>query len=454
MALLPENARREAIAAAVAAHDPGQQQSVEVPWKDATVVCPVVEVPLDVAALNPHSHRIRAELESDDMAEEIRNSPYSEEAQGRIAQILREFDGFGALKQNLAEETQRDHGVITDAGLLVNANTRAVALRDLDQGYIKVAVLPGDATEREIADLEVRLQMQRDFKQDYTFTNEILFVEDLRNGYHYSTAQVAKILRRDEKTVDQFTRMLALIRDLQRRSDNKIPLRFFNDQSVSLEEIDKSYEGMKERDLAGARRLRETRIIGILGEIQYRDLRAADENFVDEHLSAALKEQDELGTAAALLINQDTEEEGTEAPPGVDDLEDEPEEPESDSNPGNLVDVLAMSFGEDKVTVPTVDGGEQEVDRADVMQAVVEAYSDAVAEAKTDEKREKGLTGPINLLKDARGKLRRTLPAYKKVAQDGEFNQGNFDYQVNKLKSDVDALVAEVEKQKQKRDGN
>jgi hypothetical protein len=62
--------------------------------------------------------------------------------------VLRETEGFERLKVNLAEEDQREAGVVTRAGLLVNGNTRAAALRDIDKQYIRVAVLPGTRPRR------------------------------------------------------------------------------------------------------------------------------------------------------------------------------------------------------------------------------------------------------------------------------------------------------------------
>ena len=395
MTLLPEKARRERIEAAVQAHEPNQEESVQVPWKGDTALCPVVLVPLDVAALNPHSHRIKSDLESDPHAEEIEADPYAEESQERIAEILRNTDGYEDLLANIGAEGQRDYGVITNAGLLVNANTRAVALAALDKGYIKVAVLPGDATEREIADLEVQLQMQRDFKQDYTFTNELLFVQDLTERYGYSTSRVAEILRRREKDVEQFIRLLALIREIQRRSDNKIPLKFFDEKEQLLKDLDGAYEGLKDRDPVAANRLRDARILAVLVGTFYRDARVANEEFVEDYLTDALGEKEGLGGSLATMVETpeaDTEE-GDELP-GVDELGGEAGDGEpSRVDTGALVDLVAKSFGEDEIEVPDSSGGEQTVSRERIIEVVAEAISDGAAESKADAKREKGLSG-------------------------------------------------------------
>ena len=54
-----------------------------------------------------------------------------EEGLADEAFIAERTEGFEDLKANLGEVGQNDVGVVTRRGVLVNANTRAVALRDL-----------------------------------------------------------------------------------------------------------------------------------------------------------------------------------------------------------------------------------------------------------------------------------------------------------------------------------
>ncbi|HZD72211.1 MAG TPA: hypothetical protein VFA45_25830 [Actinomycetes bacterium] len=75
--------------------------------------------------------------------------------------------------------------------VLVNGNTRAVALR---QRYIRLIVLPEDAGRQEIDRLELQLQMQLKFKQDYTFTNRLPAVNDMIGRYHQSYEEIAQAL--------------------------------------------------------------------------------------------------------------------------------------------------------------------------------------------------------------------------------------------------------------------
>jgi hypothetical protein len=105
---MTEEARAERVKAALEARDPDVDGSLRLPWHDEVRGFPVVELELDAVVLNPNSHRIQAQLESHPQAELIRSDPFTDEAQELIAEILREqIPGFEALRDNLAEDTQR-----------------------------------------------------------------------------------------------------------------------------------------------------------------------------------------------------------------------------------------------------------------------------------------------------------------------------------------------------------
>ena len=171
-------------------------ETLRVPWRGGQKKMPVIQIKIAAILLNPRSHRIKAQLESDPKAAKlIESNPESDDAQEVIAKLLRETAGFEALKQNLKDEGQKDPGIITRDGLLVNANTRAVALSDLGVEYIEVAVLPSDAQPDEIYDLELDLQVAQDYKTDYSFTNEMLFIDDMITKLNRDEEDVACRLR-------------------------------------------------------------------------------------------------------------------------------------------------------------------------------------------------------------------------------------------------------------------
>ncbi len=150
---MTDEARHTAIEGALDAHQAGDEL-LHLPWQDSAADFQVVKLRVDTVLLNPRSHRIRAQLESHPDYKLVKEDPHSEKAQEIIAQILREGEEYEDLKTNLREVGQRDAGAITRGGLLVNANRRVVALRDLNEQYVRVAVLPANATDQDIEQLE------------------------------------------------------------------------------------------------------------------------------------------------------------------------------------------------------------------------------------------------------------------------------------------------------------
>lgn len=214
------------------------------------LLCDVIKISVDEVLLNHQSHRLRAQLEDDPEWADCKNDPHAEAAQTVIRRLVRETRGpeaFKALKESLERDGQTDAGVITHDGVLVNANTRAVALDELYQDpakrFIRVAVLPTTIKPNEIALLELRLQMQKELKEPYTMTNELLFIEELSNERHLPDAQIAQELRifpesvkKGEAEVRLRLQMLDLIRVMRKIPDDKLPLSFF-DQRVSYEQL-------------------------------------------------------------------------------------------------------------------------------------------------------------------------------------------------------------------------
>ena len=128
-------------------------------WRGEDVPWPVVQIPVSHALLNPYSHRIKAQIGSLGLSGQvIADDPFGDEAQEFIAEIVCGTPGYARIKATLARDKQQDPGVMTREGVLINANTRLVALRELGVPYIKVQVLPTDATQAELTELELGFQ--------------------------------------------------------------------------------------------------------------------------------------------------------------------------------------------------------------------------------------------------------------------------------------------------------
>lgn len=107
------------------------------------------------------------------------------------------------------KEEQTEPLIIDRSGYVVNGNRRLWAMRELFHenpetygrfGHVRVAVLP-DCTERDIDELEARLQIQPDIKADYTWIDEAMILRDRQKRHGWSTKDLARIHDKSEQVV-------------------------------------------------------------------------------------------------------------------------------------------------------------------------------------------------------------------------------------------------------------
>jgi hypothetical protein len=451
--------RVEAVSAAVrAAKDGGATAWVNLPYKAGTGgPFPVVDLDLNNVVYNHRSHRIRAQLESHPESERVASDPQSEVSQEAIRGILEETEGFQDLANNVAEQGQREHGVVTREGLLVDGNTRLAALRSLGGGprYIKVAVLPEDADEVAIDQLECALQVRRDFKQDYTYTNHLLFIDELLRAedqesvaktLNLAASSDAKELERGVKAVREATGQLALIRQIQELSAGSVMLTFFDSQQAALRELYIEYQKqLDEGDIAAADRTKMARFLGILcPSARYRDLREIDAGTAEEYLVASLKDEDVLrGELDALIatpvVQPDVPNE--ERPDDQTDILSPPEQTKDLGAEGPadltlLVELVGKSYGQESVRMPSG----STLGRDDLLDAVADAIEITADDVRADLRALKNAEGPATQLGDAVKKCRAAIDGYRKFATDPSFNKGKFEFQIKKLRKQVEGL--------------
>lgn len=316
MVHVSQQARRTHIAAAQAAFPQGGDTR-PLRWRGTDVLSPVVQIPVTHALLNPRSHRIKAQIEADrTRSQVIREDPYSDDAQDLIATIIKATPGYAAVKAAIARDKQRDPGVMTSEGLLINANTRLVALRELGQNHIKVHILPTDATEPELLELELGFQMESDVKQPYSFANELLLVRDLLNlGWSPEKIGLQRDRTLDEhkaqdrklavQSVETDARLLNLIDTVIATGGGNLGYPGFDSAEQTIKDIDATFESMRKRDVSVAERVRDAKFVGFLAGLDYRRIRAIDEAYLDEYVLTSLEEDAALKEHALDLATGD-----------------------------------------------------------------------------------------------------------------------------------------------------
>lgn len=413
---------------------PEQHEVARLPWKnDEPLLCPVIEMGVDEVLLNHSSHRLRAQLEGDPEWQALASDPQSEAAQRVLERLVRDArtpEQFAGLKESLLRDRQTDAGVMTHKGVLVNANTRAVAIREFEdpaRRYIRVAVLPATAQPQELALLELRLQMQKELKVEYTLTNELLFIDELSSDRGLTDAAIAEELRifpeskkKGENEVRLRLRMLDLIRDMQRIPDEPLPLTFFDTLSYEqLREVHRIYHPMLERDPDEARRYLESFLLSVaVGVTPVHQIRHIDPSFMADYMLPQLEEDEAVGEVADRLVAPDGDGKA-EVPAGAGDLlvkHDDDEPPTVDVK--HLINLVTRR---DKRVA--VEGTPLVLERDDVKDAVKAAVITGIKEKKREERDADKLAAPIDSVKTATRELTKGLDAVRAVAKDPEFDQ-------------------------------
>ena len=160
---------------------------------------PVYSVPLDLLRFRKENGRISSSVKTHERLVGPLD-PADSAAQNRLRQFLRDKDPekTDELKRLLRADGQREPGIITADGFLINGNRRKVALDELRSKpgagdkftSMKVVILPGEDDEggpptlKEIEQIENRYQLQAEGKAEYYTFDAALSIRDKEeSGY-------------------------------------------------------------------------------------------------------------------------------------------------------------------------------------------------------------------------------------------------------------------------------
>lgn len=244
----------------------------------------VIRIDPKILLLNHNNNRLSAQLFDHPKKDVVYGNPTSEEAQSVLSELLSKTDSFKDLKGELDTIGQQNPGLITRNGLLVNGNTRVVALRELNKPGVDVAVLPDDVDDTAILDLELFLQMVHLTHQDYTFTNELLLLEKCRKLGNTDKQIIDKMkwARGGQKKLDEKFQLLHLINEI--RAESPLPLAYgvFDSKSQHLKDLNDAYEKLKVQDLIAANNVKWSRVSAMFLGVNKDRTRAIDEEFIDK----------------------------------------------------------------------------------------------------------------------------------------------------------------------------
>ncbi|MBH1934542.1 hypothetical protein I5Q34_09620 [Streptomyces sp. AV19] len=270
----------------------GTRETVTIDWNGTLTPVEVIELPLSGLYYNPGTHRIRAQRSHDPVRDEaIDKDPWSAESQDYLEFLLqgdpanpdRRDRDFDKLKESLQQFGQNDPGLVTHQGVIINANTRAAALRELGKQSMRVGVLPESFTWADINAVELSLQLRKDHRRDYSYINRLLAMEEQASLGH-TPESIAKEFRIRPTTYHQERWILSTIRELidRSKSGGGVALRLvdFEDDQEKLKELHRLYEKLERVDRDQAEVLKEWRLAAILLDFAKTDIRHIDEAFL------------------------------------------------------------------------------------------------------------------------------------------------------------------------------
>ncbi|MEV0148620.1 MULTISPECIES: ParB/RepB/Spo0J family partition protein [unclassified Nonomuraea] len=273
---------------------------VTVDWRGEQKHLYVISMPVDMLYYNPDTHRIRAQMTLNPERNRIlEEEPWSEEGQAYLHDLLRQKASdpnqtdpdYTALMNELDDFGQREPGIISPDGIIVDGNTRCAALRDLGVKDIRVGVLPADTSRRDINAVELALQLRKDRRRDYSYINRLIAVEEeLASGRREE--DVARDFNIKAKTLRQDRWVYQMIKEAidRSRTSSGAQLRLvdFEEHQEKLRELQRDFAKKAETDPEAAEQLKESRLAMVVLNYPKTSLRLAEADFHSRYLNERL----------------------------------------------------------------------------------------------------------------------------------------------------------------------
>lgn len=197
--VLPAHVREEQIAGLVQA---SKKTQTFYEYQNRANELPEIVLPIEVPIYRMANYRTRTAQQTfvrreSKPADFFRTGQENEAAQQIQHELLVKFAEQGRqgsvipIVDVLKVEKQRGPLLITSRGIVVNGNRRLAGMRSLygdgsgefrEFSHVTCLVLPATITEREIVEIEIRLQMKQRTELDYDWINECIAVKELRDG--------------------------------------------------------------------------------------------------------------------------------------------------------------------------------------------------------------------------------------------------------------------------------
>lgn len=177
----------------------------------------VKRIPLKYLLYNPHNGRIRSYTKSFEQ-QFHKLDPTKEDDKLIIEQYL--YDSAKSKNEKTLESLelkgQQEVGIVTNDGVIIDGNRRAMLLNIIDkEGFFNAIVLPDNLAdnEKEIVTLETSYQMGVDSKVEYNPIEKYIRCNELLNQHKYNTAEIADIMAEEEAKIISWLDVLKVMED-------------------------------------------------------------------------------------------------------------------------------------------------------------------------------------------------------------------------------------------------
>lgn len=424
----------------LAARASGAKRQLLPQWMRPEKELIVVDLPIEWVRFSTLNHRTRAEqmreIETSGTLDLFKGDPIGDRAQQAQINILTSQEGFESLKEDLRNRGQQEPAIITVEGVLINGNRRAAALRDLwlrdgvqSARYVRALVLPADATSDELIDLETELQVAKDYREDYSWVNEALLIEEIFDSLNKDWDKVAQRMRLKPTEVRAQYEKLQQLHQLVAMSNGARHHADFVSNNSAFEELSKH---IKDKPPSEAASVRSVYFLGTLSGVNYRDLR----NLRRKDASTFVKEEFARDpTLASLLAEVDQSSSVV-----TDDLLDDVLGTRVDPKSADLTSVLSFIARHKVEDVVALQNGEK-VPVHKLLSSVRNAVNLAANEAKEDAKDAQAVLAPVARLTSAMDDLERAGAALPKARSHSDWDENAY---LVKL-AEVKAMLAQVE---------
>lgn len=421
--------RSSAITATLEAYkNRGETRTETLEYKGQLVPFEVIRVSTNIPLLNHNNSRLRAQLIAHPDREVVAKDPSSDSSQEILASLLARTEKFNDLKDEL-RQGQRHPGVITRDGMLVNGNTRLVALRQIGAPAIDVAVLPENAVSEDFLSIELSLQMKKYTHQDYTYTNRLLLHRNLSEHVGNETAIFEALgwQKQGPKRLAESLRRLALIEEIMGATG--VGYSDFDSKEELIKNLDESYQQRLAEDPASAEQLKWGRVFAMHLGLTKDEVRNVDSDFFDEHLQKRLEDNEAGEFLKNFTTQKDTD--GLDALLGA-----------NETKAG--IDIKRVVKAVSEIVEDDSSGSVRGANLLGELYKQSKAAAQGIIQETVAEKLR---VSPIENLRDVTEKLRKMTNELPMVFSDPEFDRGKFNYQARKTQKVLQELQSELERQ-------